>query len=141
MDKDIEKQYQAEEKFTQVFQIFTILAIIIASLGTFGLISFNVERKSKEIAVRKVLGASVSGVTLLFIQEFIVLLLIASVISWPITYYFLDNWIENFVYRTTLGVGAFVIATLLAIIITVGTTGLRAMKAAMANPVDSLKNE
>ncbi len=141
MDKDIEMQYHAEEKFTQVFQIFTILAIIIASLGTFGLISFNVERKSKEIAVRKVLGASVSGVTFLFIQEFIVLLLIASVISWPVTYYFLDSWIENFVYRTTLGLGAFIIATLLAIIITVGTTGLRAMKAATANPVDSLKNE
>jgi putative ABC transport system permease protein len=141
MDKDVERQYVAEEKFTQIFEIFTMLAIVIASLGTFGLISFNTERRSKEIAIRKVLGASVSNVTLLLIREFIILLLIASIIAWPLTYYFLDNWIETFVYRTSIGMGAFIIATVLAILITVGTTGFRAMKAAVANPIDSLKNE
>jgi len=141
MDKDIEMQYKAEEKFTRIFEIFTMLAIAIASLGTFGLISFSTERKSKEIAIRKVLGATTGNVVLLLIRDFVILLLIASVIAWPLTYYFLENWIDSFVYRTTIGMGAFVLATVLAILITVGTTGFRAMQAAIANPTDSLKNE
>ena len=141
VDEDMERQYGAEEKFTQIFTIFTGLAIIIACLGTFGLISFAAERKSKEIGIRKVLGASVSNVSFLLIKEFIFLLLIASAIGLPITWYFLNNWIETFVYRTTIGSGPFVLATLLAAFIVVATTGFRAMKAALANPVDSLRDE
>jgi putative ABC transport system permease protein len=141
VDEDLERQYVAEEKFTQVFTIFTALAISIACLGTFGLISFAAERKSKEIGIRKVLGASVSHVSFLLIKEFIFLLLIASAIGMPLTWYFLNGWIETFPYRTSIGSGPFLLATLLAAFIVVATIGYRAMQAALANPVDSLRNE
>jgi putative ABC transport system permease protein len=138
---DIARQYEAEQKFTEVFTIFTGLAIIIACLGTFGLISFSAERKAKEIGIRKVLGASVGNVSFLLIREFVVLLLIASAIASPVTYYFLDGWIKGFSYHTTIGVIPFVVATMLAAFIVVLTTGFRALKAAMANPVESLRDE
>jgi putative ABC transport system permease protein len=141
LNEDLDQQYTAEQKFTQVFTIFTVLAIIIACLGTFGLISFTAERKSKEIGIRKVLGASVGSVSFLLIKEFIILLLISSAIAWPITWYFLNGWMNEFVYRAALGVSPFVLATLLAACIVVATTGFRAMKAALANPIDSLRDE
>ena len=141
VDEDIERQYVAEQKFTQVFTIFTALAIIIACLGTFGLISFTAERKQKEIGIRKVLGASAGNVTFLLIREFIVLLLIASVIAWPLTWYFTNNWIESFVYKISIGTGPFVMATALALLIAIATTGFRAMKAALSNPIQSLRDE
>jgi putative ABC transport system permease protein len=141
LNEDVERQYEAEEKFTQVFTIFTVLAIVIACLGTFGLISFTAERKSKEIGIRKVLGASVGNVSFLLIREFVVLLLIASAIAWPITWYLLNGWIQEFIYRTSIGAGPFVLATILAAFIVVLTTGFRAMKAALANPIDSLRDE
>ncbi|HYC86178.1 MAG TPA: FtsX-like permease family protein, partial [Chryseosolibacter sp.] len=141
LNDDIERQYVAEEKFTQVFTIFTVLAIIIACLGTFGLISFTAERKSKEIGIRKVLGASAGNVSFLLVREFIILLILASAIAWPVTWYFLKGWIEGFVYRTTIGVAPFLIATTVAAFIVILTTGFRAMKAALANPVDSLRDE
>lgn len=141
LNEDIDRQYQAEQKFSQVFTLFTVLAIIIACLGTFGLISFTAERKSKEIGIRKVLGASVGSVSFLLIKEFIVLLLISSIIAWPVTWYLLNGWLEEFVYRTSIGVSPFIVATLLAACIVVLTTGFRAVKAALANPVNSLRQE
>jgi putative ABC transport system permease protein len=141
LNEDVERQYEAEEKFTQVFTVFTVLAIIIACLGTFGLISFTAERKSKEIGIRKVLGASVGNVSFLLIREFIVLLLVASAIAWPITWYFLNGWIQEFIYRTSIGAAPFILATILAALIVIATTGFRAVKAALANPVDSLRDE
>lgn len=141
MDEDIERQYQAEEKFTQVFSLFTMLAIIIACLGTFGLISFAAERKSKEIGIRKVLGASVANVSFMLIREFVILLVVASAIAWPVTWYFLAEWIEGFVYRVSIEATPFILATVFAAIILVLTTGFRALKAALANPVDSLRTE
>lgn len=141
LNDDIERQYVAEEKFTQVFSIFTILAIFIACLGTLGLISFTAERKSKEIGIRKVLGASIGSVSFLLIREFFILLIIASVIAWPVTWYFLNEWIEGFIYRISISAVPFVLATALAAIILVLTTGFRALKAALANPVDALRTE
>jgi putative ABC transport system permease protein len=141
VNEDMDRQYEAEKKFTQVFTLFTGLAIIIACLGTFGLISFTAERKSKEIGIRKVLGASIGSVSFLLIKEFVVLLLIASAIAWPATFYFLQGWINEFVYRASIGVMPFVAATFLAGIIVVITTGFRALKAALANPIDSLRDE
>ena len=141
VDEDIQQQYVAEEKFTLVFTIFTVLAIIVACLGTFGLISFSVKRKSKEIGIRKVLGASIGGVAFLLIKEFMVLLAIASVIAIPVTYYFAQNWIEGFVYQTPIGAAPFVLAMVLAAFILIATTGFRAVKAALTNPVKSLRSE
>jgi putative ABC transport system permease protein len=141
LNEDIERQYAGEQKFTQVFTIFTVLAIIIACLGTFGLISFTAERKSKEIGIRKVLGASVGNVSFLLIREFVILLAIASAIAWPITWYALNGWIGKFIYRTEIGATPFILATLLAAFVVVATTGFRAIKAALANPIDSLRDE
>lgn len=139
LNDEIEKQYSSERKFTEVFTLFTSLAILIACLGTFGLISFSAERKAKEIGIRKVLGASVGNVSLLLIREFIILLLIASVFAWPVTYYFLSGWVNAFIYHTSIGLMPFLIATAMAAVIVVMTTGFRALKAALANPVDSLR--
>jgi putative ABC transport system permease protein len=141
LNEDIDRQYVGEEKFTEVFTIFTGLAIIIACLGTFGLISFTAERKSKEIGIRKVLGASTANVSFLLIREFVFLLLIASAIAWPITWYFLNGWMQDFIYRTSIGPMPFIVATALAAFIVVLTTGFRALKAALANPIDSLRDE
>lgn len=139
LNDDIQKQYAGEQKFSEVFAVFTGLAILIACLGTFGLISFSAERKSKEIGIRKVLGASISNVSFLLVKEFVILLLIASVIAWPLTYYFLDGWVQSFIYRTSIGVTPFIVATVLAAFIVIITTGFRALKAALANPVKSLR--
>jgi putative ABC transport system permease protein len=139
LDEDMQKQYAGEQKFSEVFAVFTGLAILIACLGTFGLISFSAERKAKEIGIRKVLGASTGNVSVMLVKEFVVLLLIASVISWPFTYYFLNDWIQGFIYRTSIGIMPFVIATILAGFIVIASTGFRALKAALANPVDSLR--
>jgi putative ABC transport system permease protein len=141
LNEDISHQYEGEEKFAEVFSIFTGLAIVIACLGTFGLISFTAERKSKEIGIRKVLGASVGNVTYLLIKEFVLLLVVASTIAWPITWYFLSDWIDDFVYRTSIDATPFILATLLAALIVIATTGFRAIRAALANPVDSLRSE
>jgi len=141
LDEDINRQYVAEEKFAHVFTIFTVLAIVIACLGTFGLISFAAERKSKEIGIRKVLGASVGNVSFLLLREFLMLLLIASVFAWPVTWYFLNGWIEGFVYRAQIDVMPFILATVTAAVIVLLTTGFRAVKAGLANPIDSLRDE
>jgi putative ABC transport system permease protein len=141
LKEDIGQQYVKEEKFTQVFSLFTMLAIMIACLGTFGLISFTAERKSKEIGIRKVLGASVGNVSILLIREFVILVIVASAIAWPITWYALRGWMEGFIYRTSVGAGPFILSTVLAAFIVILTTGFRAMKAALANPVNSLREE
>jgi putative ABC transport system permease protein len=141
MREDVERQYESEEKFTQVFSMFTALAIIIACLGTFGLISFTAERKSKEIGIRKVLGASVGNVSFMLIREFVFLLIVASIIAWPVTFYFLNGWMDGFIYRISINAVPFVLATVLATIIVVLTTGFRAFRAALANPVESLRSE
>lgn len=141
VNEDVARQYQTEEKFTEVLTIFTILAIILACLGTFGLVSFSAERKSKEIGIRKVLGASIGNVTFKLIKEFAILLLVASFIAWPLTYFFMNDWIKDFTYRTNIKIEVFAMATILALLITMGTTGFRALKAALANPLDSLREE
>ncbi|HWA34579.1 MAG TPA: FtsX-like permease family protein, partial [Cyclobacteriaceae bacterium] len=141
VSEDVERQYVAEEKFTQVFSVFTVLAIIIACLGTFGLISFTAERKSKEIGIRKVLGASVGNVSFMLIREFMILLTVASIVAWPLTWYFLNGWMNGFVYRTSITAGPFILATALAMFILILTTGFRVFKAAVANPVEALRSE
>jgi putative ABC transport system permease protein len=141
MNEDIAQQYEAEEKFAYIFSIFTVLAIVIACLGTFGLISFSAEQKQKEIGIRKVLGASARQVTYLLIREFLTLLLVASLVMWPLTWYLANNWMGSFVYRTQVGIQPFLIATVLAMFIVLLTIGFRALKAALANPVESLRSE
>jgi len=135
------EQFGADEKRGFIFTLFTVLAILIACLGLFGLASYTVERRTKEIGIRKVVGASEGTVVKLISKEFIILVSIAIVIAFPLTYYFMSDWLQNFVYRTNLGLFVFILAGLITIAITFITISVQAWRAANANPAESLRIE
>lgn len=135
------EQFGADEKRGFIFTLFTVLAILIACLGLFGLASYTVERRTKEIGIRKVVGASEGTVVKLISKEFIILVSIAIVIAFPLTYYFMSDWLQNFVYRTNLGLFVFILAGLITVAITFITISFQAWKAANANPAESLRVE
>ena len=124
-----------------IFGSFSILAIIIACLGLFGLISFATEQRTKEIGIRKVLGASVQGIVGLLITKFIKWVLMADIIAWPLAYFFMNNWLKNFAYRTDMSIWIFIISGLTALAIALLTISYQTIKAATSNPVDSLRYE
>jgi len=138
---DFEYYYRSEERMGDLLKYFSILAVFIACLGLFGLASFSAEQRTKEIGIRKVLGASASQITLLLCREFFVLVLLANVISWPIAYFVMRNWLQDFAYRSGLGFLTFVLTMALALVIALLTVSFQAIKAAVANPVDALKYE
>ena len=121
--------------------IFSSLAIFVACLGLFGLISFSAEQRTKEIGIRKVLGASISGIVLLISKEFTRWVLAANIIAWPVAYFVMNKWLQNFAYRARIGIEYFVLSALLAFVIALITVSYQSVKAAMANPVDSIKYE
>ncbi|HET7001370.1 MAG TPA: FtsX-like permease family protein, partial [Puia sp.] len=121
--------------------LFAGLAIFISCIGLFGLAAYIAEQRTKEIGIRKVLGASVPQVWLLLSKEFIVLVLISSVIASPIAFYFLNGWLQKYAYRISIGVSVFFWAAVTALIITLVTISFQAIKAALANPVISLRSE
>jgi putative ABC transport system permease protein len=135
------EQFGADEKRGFIFTLFTVLAILIACLGLFGLASYTVEQRKKEIGIRKVVGASEGTVVKLISKEFIILVSIAIVIAFPLTYYFMSDWLQNFVFRTNLGLFVFILAGLITIAITFITISYQAWKAANSNPADSLRIE
>ena len=139
--EDFEYYYRSEERMGGLLKYFSILAVFIACLGLFGLASFTAEQRTKEIGIRKVLGASASQITLLLCREFFVLVLLANIISWPVAYFVMRNWLQDFAYRTSLGMLTFVLTMVLALIIALLTVSFQAVKAAVANPVDALKYE
>jgi len=134
-------QFEADEKRGLIFTLFTILAIIIACLGLFGLASYTVERRTREIGIRKVFGASERTIMKLVTREFLILSLISIVLAIPVAYYFMSNWLENYVYRTDIGIFLLIIAGLLALVITFATISYKAYQAAVTNPADSIKTE
>lgn len=135
------RQFEADEKRGLIFTIFTILAILIACLGLFGLASYTVEQRTREIGIRKVFGASESTILKLVTKEFIILSLISIVIAFPIAYYFMSNWLENYVYKSSLGAIVFIITGLLTLVITFVTISYKAYQAAVTNPAESIKTE
>ena len=141
VDTNFDIQYRSEERLSRIFQIFTILGIFIACLGLFGLASFIAEQRTKEIGIRRVLGASVSQVIVLLSKEFTKWVLIANLIAWPLAYFVARKWLQNFAYRMAVGVEIFILAATLALIIALCTVGYQAIKAAISNPVDSLRYE
>jgi len=141
MDEDFDRLYKTEERTGQVFTIFAVLAIIIAAMGVFGLVTYAAEQRSKEIGIRKVLGASISGIVALLSKEFLKLVIVAILIATPLSYILMNRWLQDFSYRTDIGWTVFVIAALVAISITLLTISFRVIKAALANPVHSLKAE
>jgi putative ABC transport system permease protein len=141
LNQDFEKQYQAEQRLANVFSIFAIVTILVAAIGLIGLVSFMVTSKTKEVGVRKVLGASVFSITKLLSKEFIVLVIVANLLAIPIAWYFAHDWLQKFAYRTTLNPMLFVWTALIAIVITVLAVSYQTIRAAMADPVKSLRYE
>ncbi|MBX2910570.1 MAG: ABC transporter permease [Cyclobacteriaceae bacterium] len=141
LDENFAKQYRSEQRLSRVFNIFSTGSILIAVIGLFGLVSFMVTTRTKEIGVRKVLGASTFGVLRLLTREFVWLVLIANAIAFPVVWYTAHWWLEGFAYRAPLGWMLFAIPLMAALAITVLTVGIQALKAAMADPVKSLRYE
>ncbi|REG83421.1 ABC transporter permease [Algoriphagus antarcticus] len=140
-DESIASFYRRENQLALVYKIFAVLSIVISSIGLYGLISFLVGQKLKEIGIRKVLGASISQITFLLSKEFILLVFIAFAIAVPVGYYLTDQWLQNFTYQTNVPVVLYVLVILVSLLITSATVGYRAVKAALGNPVDSLADE
>jgi putative ABC transport system permease protein len=134
-------QFEADEKRGLIFTIFTVLAILIACLGLFGLASYTVEQRTKEIGIRKVFGANEGVILRLITRDFLILTTIAIIIAIPVAYYFMSNWLENYVYRSNIGAPLLIIAGLLTILITFLTISYKAYQAAIMNPADSIKTE
>lgn len=141
LDDDFNNLYQSEQKTGQIFSAFSILAIFIACLGLLGLTAFTVERRIKEIGIRKVLGASVSKIIFLIAKEFLKWIIIANLIAWPIAYYFMNNWLENFAYRAGITLWSFIYSGVIALIIALLTVSSQIIKAAASNPVEALRYE
>ena len=134
-------QFETDEKRGLIFTIFTILAILIACLGLYGLASYMVEQRTKEIGIRKVFGASEVSVVRLIIRDFMILVSISILIALPVSYYFMTRWLENYVYRTDIGVLVLIYAALITIALTLITISYKAYKAAVMNPAKSIKTE
>jgi len=141
LDQRIAGSYKMDQRIRQVIQTFTIVVIFIACLGLYGLVSFMAARKTKEVGVRKVLGASVQSILWLFGKEFIRLLLVAFVIAAPLAWWVMNKWLETFAYRISPGAGIFLLAIAITLLIACLTVGYSTVKAALMNPVRSLRSE
>jgi len=141
LDESIQARYQLEIKMGYGITSMAYIAIILSCMGVFGLSLYSVEEKTKEIGIRKVLGASVSSILSLLSKGFLKWITIANIISWPIAYYFMNRWLQKFAYRTNIGIWPFVFSTALTLIIALLTISFHSVKAATANPVDSLRYE
>ncbi|MCK5065797.1 MAG: FtsX-like permease family protein, partial [Bacteroidales bacterium] len=141
LDEELNALYKDESSFSKLSIILTILAIVIACLGLIGLTSFMVERKTKEISVRRVHGATVSNVNTLLSKEFLLLIMIANLISWPIAWFGINRWLENFSRHIDIQWYLFLVSALVTIIMTVTITSIHAYRASRMNPADTLKYE
>jgi putative ABC transport system permease protein len=141
MDDLYNKTYSAEQKTGTILNIFAILTILVACLGLFGLATYTAEKRTKEIGIRKVLGASVPQVTRMLSKEFIKLVFIACIIAFPLSYWSMNKWLQSFAYRINISWWMFVLAGVSALLIALLTVSFQAIKAAVANPVDSLRSE
>lgn len=141
IDETIDSFYRAEQRLGTIFNFFTILAIFVSCLGLFGLTSFMAKKRTKEIGIRKVLGASISGIVSLLLKEFMALVLFANIIALPIAYFTMNKWLQNFAYKTNIGILTLVLSAALVLIIALLTVSYQSIKAAVANPVESLRYE
>jgi len=141
LDEQLNQQYANYQNFGTIIQAFTFIAVLIACLGVYGLVLFVVQRKVKEIGVRKVLGANVPNILALIYKDFALLIVTAFLLATPAAWYFMDQWLENFSYRTSIDIITFVLSFLLVVVITSLTISYQAIKASMANPVKSLRTE
>jgi putative ABC transport system permease protein len=141
VDEVFDAQYKAEDRLASIFSVFTGITILLAALGLFGLAAFTIEQRTKEIGIRKILGASLSAITTMLSKDFLRLVLLAIVIGSPIAWWDMEKWLQGFAFRITIQFWMFGIAGLLAVVVAVLTIGYHAFKAAIANPVVSLRSE
>jgi putative ABC transport system permease protein len=141
LDKSFERFYEADEKRGQIFVTFSAIIVLIACLGLFALVSYSIESRMKEIGIRKVLGASVESIVGLISKEFLTLIFVAGIIGIPLSYYMMQRWLEDFAYHIPLSIGIFATAAVIAILIAFITISVRSIRAAISNPVNSLRNE
>lgn len=141
LDSHFDSLYKAEQRTQKIFSIFALFAIFISCLGLFGLASYTAERRTKEIGIRKVLGASVPNILILLTKEFSKWILFANIIAWPAAWYLMNKWIQNFAYRTSISWNIFLISGIFAFLIAVLTVSYQVIKSAIANPVKSIRYE
>ena len=141
MDEQFNNLYTTEQRTGNIFIVFAILAILIACLGLFGLVTYAAEQRTKEIGIRKVLGASIPGIVTMIAKDFLRLVFIASVLAFPIAWWAMHKWLQDFAYRVNISWWVFVIAGVTAVAIAIITVSFQAIRAAIANPVKSLRTE
>jgi len=141
LKESLNEQFEADEKRGFIFTLFTILAILIACLGLFGLALYMVEQRTREIGIRKVFGANEGIIVRLISKDFLILIAISILIAVPLAYYIMSNWLENYVYRTNIGLILIILAALLTLVITFLTIGYKAYQASVMNPANSIKTE
>ncbi len=140
-DEEIAKNYKAEHTVSKLSRYFAFLAIFISCLGLFGLVTFTAEQRTKEIGIRKVLGASIPGIVQMLSRDFLKLVLLASLIAFPVAWWAMDNWLADYAYKVDIGWWVFPVAGLAAMLIALLTISFQAIKAAIANPVTALRSE
>ncbi|PSL28728.1 ABC transporter permease [Dyadobacter jiangsuensis] len=141
LDDAFNETFKNEMRLSGMFSVFTVLAIFIACMGLFGLITFTTETRTKEIGIRKILGASAAGIVGMLSKEFVVLVLVSGVIAMPVAWYFMSHWLEDFAYRISIPLWVHFLTITMMLFITLLTVGLKAIHAAMANPAASLRND
>jgi len=141
LDEDIERVYNKQKKWNMIVRYSSFFALLITCMGIFGLTSIIINRRVKEIGIRKVLGATVPRITKLIIKDFIILVIFANIITWPLSYYFMNNWLQGFAYRVTPGLLSFAFAGILTLFIALISVIYQSVRAATANPVESLRYE
>ncbi len=140
-DAMVEQQYQAEKRFARIFLCFSVLSLLIACLGLYGLIAYSTAQRTKEIGIRKVLGATAEGIAVMLSKDFLKLVLLAFAIAVPVAWYVMDGWLQDFAYRITISWWMFLAAGFMVVLVALLTVGSRAITAAVANPVKSLRTE
>ncbi len=141
LDADFNRQYQSDEKWGRIIVYSAILAVLISAIGLLGVTTLALSRRTKEIGIRKVLGATVSGIVRSVNNEFVFLIVIANLLAWPVAYYVMNRWLENFAYRADVGWTVYAVAAAAGALIALATVSILAVKAARANPIDSLRYE
>jgi putative ABC transport system permease protein len=141
LDQDLDSLYRSERKTGNILLLFVFMAVFIASLGLLGLMAFSISKRTKEIGIRKILGANNIKVMVSLVREFVMLVFLANIIAWPLGWYAMSKWLENFAYKTNIGIEVFILAACFSFTAAIVTIGFQVFKAARANPVDSLRYE
>jgi putative ABC transport system permease protein len=141
LDDSFDEMYRAEQRMGKLALAFSVLAIVVACMGLFGLATYAAEQRIKEIGIRKVLGASVAGIVEMLSRDFLRLVMIASLIAFPLAWWTMDKWLMNFAYRVDIEWWVFLLAAFIALVIALATVSYQAIRAAIMNPVKSLRTE